>query len=258
MYIYNQRIANTPLLAGWEESTIPYSGYLSDLLSQASVPRAAGVRYWRCRKEKGDPRATRQSFRFVCTKNCLPFANAAKCSRILQRAICQAIRLAAKAADMLKHPRNPVIDLMFHQVFGHSASQAIPWAGNSEPGDIVAWRFWQVEQALRQQTTFYRCDSCTTTTSDDPPAGSIVDVHALAFPATKEVWLCPSFWRLPEFQKAAVILHEMLHLVFSPLFDHGPNERKNTNAYCYEVFALRVNGRTPEQIAVNKCISSPI
>lgn len=59
---------------------------------------------------------------------------------------------------------------------------------------------------------------------------AILDAHAIALPPN-EVVLCPSFWRLPLFLQAGVILHEMFQLRFDPCFTHGPCERKQTSAY---------------------------
>jgi hypothetical protein len=45
----------------------------------------------------------------------------------------------------------------------------------------------------------------------------------------------------------------MFHLRFDPCFGHGVCETKRTSAYCYEAFALRVAGHSPEQLVIDRC-----
>jgi len=202
--------------------------------------------------------ATGPLFRLDCTAGCAPIPPFA-CRTVLRTAILDAIRLASDAAGKLEaSPRDRLTVSEFRSFFGHDPWLRVPLAGNRESGAIVARRFRMAENALRRggalgtPGTRYRCDPCTAT---EPPAP---DIHARAI-LPNEVRLCPSFWsrRLSRFLKAGVVLHEMLHLVFGQFFDHSPSERRRNNAYCYEAFALRVAGQTPEKLACDRCLARP-
>lgn len=190
-------------------------------------------------------------FRFQCTTGCLPFP-AFVCQGLLRSAVLRAYQLALNAARKLESkPRGPLVVNAFRQLFDHDPSLPLPWPGIPDSGMRFALRFRAVAQALRGAGTLYRCDACTQI-REDPPVGSILDAHAIAIPPN-EVVLCPSFWGLPDFLRAGVLLHEMFHLRFDPCFGHGACETKRTSAYCYEAFALSVAGNTPEQLVTDRC-----
>jgi hypothetical protein len=196
-------------------------------------------------------RAPSPVFRFQCTTGCSPFPGFV-CRELLLSAVLRAYQLALNAARKLEaKPRALLIVNAFRQVFDHDPSLPLPWPGIRDSGMRFALRFRAVAQAWQGAGTFYRCDPCTQI-REDPPVGSILDAHAVAIPPN-EVVLCPSFWGLPDFLRAGVLLHEMFHLRFDPCFGHGPCETKRTSAYCYEAFALSIAGHTPEQLVIDRC-----
>ena len=196
-------------------------------------------------------RAPSPVFRFQCTTGCLPFPPFL-CRARLGVALRRAGELAFNAARKLEaKPRAPLVASVFRQVFDHDPALSLPWPGIRDSGSRFALRFRAVGQALQGAATLYRCDACSLI-REDPPPGSILDAHAIAIPPN-EVVLCPSFWGLPDFLQAGVLLHEMFHLRFDPCFGHSPCETKGTCAYCYEAFALSIAGHTPEQLVIDRC-----
>jgi hypothetical protein len=196
-------------------------------------------------------------FDLKCPSGCdpIPFSPIG-CHPALRQAIVDACHLALNAARELEAtPRSTRTVDEFRRFFGHDPGQPLPWPGIRDSGTRFARRFRAVAEALRRSKTLYRCDPCTTI-REDPPPGAILDAHAIAIPLN-EVVLCPSFWRLSRFHQAGVILHEMFHLRFDPCFRHGGCETKRTNAYCYEAFALRLDGHEPEPLVSQKCHDSP-
>ncbi len=190
-------------------------------------------------------------FRLDCKSGCDPVAlSPITCQPTLDRIVREACSLALNAVRKLQ-ARDSFTAGEFARFFGHALDLALPWPGLRDSGTRFAIRYRAVAEALRHAGTFYRCDNCVQL-REDPPEGAVLDAHAIALPPN-EVVLCPSFWRLPLFLQAGVILHEMFHLRFDPCFTHGPCERKRTSAYCYEGFALRVAGHLPEPLVLNKC-----
>jgi hypothetical protein len=146
-----------------------------------------------------------------------------------------------------------------HEFFADHPFRLVP--GSNRPvGKIIAERLRQVETSLRERGTLYRCEPCDAGTRSEAEAGGgIIDVYAIAFPAKNEVWLCPNFWKLTDpYQQAGILLHEMFHLQFFPLFRHDSSETKQTSAYCFEGFALRLNGHAPEMLVRTKCRSTRV
>jgi hypothetical protein len=185
-------------------------------------------------------------FRLECGAGCHPVA-AAQCRATLRRAIVAAIRLASNAAAKLEaSPRDADTVRHFRFLFGHDPSRPVPWAANRESGAIVARRFRMVEQALRRRGTQFRC-GCP---------GAAATVNARTIPPN-EIRLCDRFWTLSPILRAGVVLHEMLHLLFHTFLRHDARERRRNNAHCYEAFALRVAGHTPEQSDISRCRSRP-
>lgn len=196
-------------------------------------------------------------FRLQCSSGCDPVLfSPIGCHATLRQAILDACQLTLNAARKLEatHRDTRTVD-EFRRIFNLDPGQLLPWPGLRDSGIRFAGRFRAVADALRRSGTKYRCDPCTMI-REDPPPGAILDAHAIAIPLN-EVVLCPSFWRLPRFLQAGVLIHEMFHLRFDPCFRHGACETKRTNAYCYEAYALRLAKHEPEPIVIQKCHASP-
>jgi hypothetical protein len=196
-------------------------------------------------------------YRFDCATGCAPLPPF-MCSAILRAAVADACRMALSVARKLEtRPVDAATAALFRAVFGHDPWEPFPGTWNIASGDVACCQFRMVESALRLGNVLYRCDPCVGT-REDPSAGSIIDAHAIAIPAQNLVLLCPSFWSLSKFLKAGVLVHEMFHLRFQPFFKHDAKERRQSSAYCYEVFALSALGHTPEPISISRCQAAPI
>jgi hypothetical protein len=219
--------------------------------------RASPGRYSAFHATPAPTRPTDPLFDLKCPGGCDPvLLSPIACHAALRQAILDACQFALNAARKLEAPRRDVRTIdEFRRLFNHDPGLLLPWPGIRDSGTRFARRFRAVADALRRSRTQYRCDPCTTI-REDPPPGAILDAHAIAIPLN-EVVLCPSFWRLPRFLQAGVIIHEMFHLRFDPCFRHGGCETKRTNAYCYEAFALRMAGHEPEPIVIQNCDASP-
>jgi hypothetical protein len=238
-------------------------------------PAAIGVNGVPGFAEARDSRKTRPDlppFKFVCDSTCfLPFS-CPSLQAVLGKRILGAIKLVHRAASMLEiKPLDSGTNVKFRQVFGQSPSDF--WELPCCPGQkmraasIVASRFRTVEKELRTRTTVYRCISSAACTQSSGrsreeipphPTDTIVrDPAALAILCKDEVWLCPPFWQLKKEEwQEGTILHEMFHLCFGltcAWFQHDFKEKPRNSAYCYEVFALLVTGRVPNQISIDKC-----
>jgi len=181
------------------------------------------------------------------------------CREELRQLIMRACRLAAQAAQQLE--TNPkAVTPVFREFFSDDPLRPVPAASNKPAGNIVAARLRQAEEALRLRGTLYRCEKCDAGgLSEAESMGGIIDAFAIAFPAKNEVWLCPGFWTLTDKnQQAGILLHEMMHLKFAPLFRHDAAETKGTSAYCHEGFVLQVNGHSPEMLVRTKCRSTRV
>jgi|ERR1700730_6054271 len=207
-------------------------------------------------------------FKFVCDPTCsLPFTCSAL-QTIVGKSIVGAINLARNAARRLEN--NPKdTETIFRGVFGQGPLDSWELSGlpakKEQAGKIVARRFRTVEKELRTRTTLYRCvtalacaQAISRSREERPhPIDTIVpDLAALALLCKDEVWLCPPFWQLKGEWQAGTILHEMLHLCFGltcAWFQHDQKEKARNSAYCYEVFALNVAGKVPDQISIDKC-----
>lgn len=193
-------------------------------------------------------------FRFECTGGCAPLP-AGQCRAVARRAVTDAIWFANNAASKLEAtPVDADTVAKFRFFFGHNPSRPVPWANNQSSGSIVAHRFRMCAAALRGRGTLIRC-GCP---------GATASVNARAFRSANRIELCPRFWTLSRTHRGGVLLHEMLHIIF-PFFRHfrvpphpdDPQERRRDNAHCYEAFALRVAGRTPEQGDITRCRARP-
>jgi predicted SprT family Zn-dependent metalloprotease len=177
----------------------------------------------------------------------------------LRRLILLACQLASRAAHRLD-TAPAAAGGVFKDFFADHPSRPVPAAGNQTAGRIVASRLRQVEKDLRLRGTRYKCDTCDAgSRSEAASMGGIIDAYAIAFPTKNEVWLCPDFWALPDrFQQAGILLHELCHLSFHPLFKHVAAETKGTSAYCYEGFVLQVQGHAPDAVVRTKCRSTRV
>jgi hypothetical protein len=58
--------------------------------------------------------------------------------------------------------------------------------------------------------------------------------------------------------RAATILHEMMHQYFLEFILHNVREHRRNNANCLANFALRVRGLTPPQVYLDACRQRPV
>jgi len=186
-------------------------------------------------------------FRFDCGAGCAPIA-AAQCRATLRRALVDAIKLAEAAAAKLEaNPRDEDTKRHFRFLFGHDPSRPVPWANNAESGANVAVRLRMAVDAMRGRGVMFRC-GC-------PGAGP--NTNARTVPPNT-ILLCPRFWTLTPILRAAVVLHEMLHLLFHEFLRHDAQEHRRNNAHCYEAFVLRATGHTPEAGDITSCRNRPV
>jgi hypothetical protein len=213
-------------------------------------------------------------FRVQCPApaGCPPLA-AGQCGPTIRLAINAAIQLAENASTKLEaavaiEPAKRDADAketarLFRFFFGHDPSRPVPWAGNKASGAVVAFRFRAVARGLRSRGTLFRCH---------PTCGANAQTCAGPECTPREpnvVELCPGFWTppaglhlSPQFFRAGVILHEMLHLLFTDFFHHpghvsGDPVRRRDNAHCYEAFALRVAKHAADHVDVSNCVNLP-
>jgi hypothetical protein len=214
----------------------------------------------------GEPaiRQTVPAFRFICPAGCAPRA-ANECIGIVRRSIQDAIWLAENAAAKLKARDNEALRL-FRRFFG-DPSRPVPWADNRPAADLVADRFRAVAHGFRTRVPHVRCS-----TAADPCGAAAAFVVPRQAPTAliplprNTITLCPPFWSTANaFRRAAMLLHEMLHLLFWEFFGHqenlprpgDPEERRRDNSYCYHVFALRVAGHGASQFWRSRCTDRP-
>ena len=188
---------------------------------------------------------------------CPPLA-AGQCRAVLRQAVVEAIRLANNAASKVEaatkiEPSKRDVETkktatFFKFFFGHDPTRPVSWAGNQASGASVAYRFRAVAKQLGGgRRIIFRCLVTRPGCADNDLTCCSPDQHALA-PLPNVILLCASFWNppaglrgLPALQfRAAIIIHEMLHLLFQDFLTHTLPGRPN--AHCYEAFALRVAG----------------
>jgi hypothetical protein len=199
---------------------------------------------------------------------CAPLA-AAGCPGAVRAAVREAIRLALNAANRVeaaiavppasRDPNARQTARLFTFFFGHDPSRPIPWAGNQESGVSVAARFRAVANELNggRRVTFH----CRPTQAGCGANLTCCDPNQNAWFSTgvpNAVNLCTGFWNPPAGLRglppvnfrAAVIIHEMLHMLFEDLRDAGHGRPR---AACYEAFALRAAGFGADPIDVTRC-----
>jgi hypothetical protein len=194
------------------------------------------------------------AFRLDCGIGCAPHT-AARCHAVLHRTVTRAVWLANNAAEKLeanqRDPSKPVPH--FRRIFGHDPSRPVPWANNQPSGAVIAARYRAVARAFQWpggRVPHFRCsnDRCSV------PRGT---VNARAVPPNS-IQLCPAFWAITDsFQRAAVVLHEMLHLLYIEFILHDENERRRNNAHCLEALALLLAGKAADQSDIRQCSGPP-
>ncbi len=216
----------------------------------------------------------------VFPANCPPMA-AADRRKVLRQATQKAIRLASSAASKLeaatklkpsdRDAKTAETARLFHFFFGHDPTRPVPWADNKASGAITAHRFRKVAEELGGgRKIVFRCGSSS---GPDPECRATTNATTNACTGNNKnpslIILCPRFWTSPtalrpglppQFFRAGVILHEMLHLLYCDFFHHpghpsGDPVRRRDNSHCYEAFALRVSGFSPEPGDVSQCRS---
>jgi hypothetical protein len=170
-------------------------------------------------------------------------------------AVLEAIRLANNAANKIdaaikvppaaRDPEAAQTAKFFTFFFGHDPSRPITWAGNEESGVSVAARFRFVARELSggRRVTF-ACRPTRAGCGNDLTCCDPCDNAWFHPNVPNTVNLCSGFWNLPAGlrglpalnYRAAIIVHEMLHMLFEDLRDVGHGRAR---AACYEAFALR-------------------
>ena len=217
----------------------------------------------------GEPAAsTVPAFRFLCPTGCAP-ETANQCIRIVRRAIQDAIWLAENAAEKLT-TRDAEAFRLFRPLFG-DPERPVPWANNRPAADLVAHRFRAVANGFRTRVPHIRCAVVGPGPEDCVAGNAFVGPRraptaTVPFPKNT-IFLCPPFWgaapagTVQRFWRGAILLHEMLHLLYWEFFGHqlnlpregDPQERRRDNSHCYEVFALRVAGHGVDPFDVTAC-----
>lgn len=185
------------------------------------------------------------AFRFVCVGGC-QFGKEVQCRRILRTAIRDAIGLASGAAVALEGLPSAQTVRLFSRTFGHPPGRAVPWARGASSGAIVARRYRLSIHALQRRATVYSCDA------------TLAGFNAIT-DSPSQVRLGPSFWtQNRRMDRAATILHEMMHQYFLEFILHNVREHRRNNANCLANFALRVRGLTPPQVYLDACRQRPV
>lgn len=215
----------------------------------------------------GEPaiRPTVPAFRFICPAGCAPHV-ANECQAIVRRGIQDAIWLAENAAAKLKARDNEAVRL-FRFFFG-DPSRPVTWANNRPAADLVADRFSAVAHGFRTRVPHIRCSTRADCNAFVQPRAAPSAANPLP---RNTIFLCAPFWSaaiprtVPRFWRAAVLLHEMLHLLFWEFFGHqinlprpgDPEERRRDNSHCYEAFALRIAEHGADPADVRACTERP-
>ena len=204
-------------------------------------------------------------FEFPPPAGC-PALTEAQYRGILRQAVMEAIRLANNAASKLEAATAFAPDgrdkdaretaRLFTFFFCHDPSLPVPWANNEASGGSVAKRLRAIARELGggRRITF-RCD---------PHCNAGERAHTNQNTEPNVINLCALFWNPPpgpglpaEGFRAGVILHEMLHVLFTDFFHHDPEERKRNNAHCYRAFILRAGGYGQDLPALDRCTGRP-
>jgi len=201
---------------------------------------------------------------------CAPVA-AANCGTAIRTAVREAIRLANNAATRLesaisvppssRDAAQQQTASRFKFFFGHDPARAVTWAGNEESGVSVAKRFRAVARELDggRRVGFF-CRPTTTPCPDNDLTCCPSNVNAWHSDGVRNgVNLCDGFWNPPlnlpaglpvRSFRGAIIIHEMLHMLFEFLRDDGHGRIR---AACYEGFALHAAGIPADPFDVCQC-----
>ena len=216
-------------------------------------------------------------------------------SRIVRQATIEAINIATTAAKKLRaavkvKPDDRDKDArvtagFFITFFGHDPRTPVSWADNMASGDSVARRLEAVARELRgsakggRTITFRVCAGCgpgiepnngNDCCRNGKRAGTCQNTTACPHPTPNVITLCPPFWNPPaqrglppEGFRGGVILHEMLHILYTNFFHHhyppgsSTTERRRNNAHCFRAFALRATGYGQDNDAISGCTDRP-
>ena len=195
----------------------------------------------------------------------------AGCAAAIRDAVPESIRLANNAAAKLEALIGvPVASrdadmrrtaARFAEFFGHDPSHAISYAGNEESAISVAKRFRAVARELNggRRVTFHCRPTTATCADDDLTCCSTTNNAWFSTGVRNGINLCDGFWNPPanipaglsvRRFRAAIIIHEMLHMLYEFLRDDG---RGRIRAACYEAFALRIGGIPADPFDVCQC-----
>jgi len=186
-------------------------------------------------------------FRFTCPGGC-PSGNQAQCRQILRTAIRDAIGLGSGAAAALEVTPTARTVRIFRGTFGHPPSRPVPWAGGRSSGATLARRYRLAINALLRGGTAYICDPTL------PANARTVN--------PSRVLLGPTFWTQNRMDRAATILHEMMHQYYIEFILHNvpgwTKEHRRNNAYCLANFALQIRGLTVPPEYLTRCTDRPV
>jgi hypothetical protein len=183
---------------------------------------------------------------------------------IVRRGIRDAIWLAENAASKLS-ARDAEAVRLFRFFFG-DPERPVPWADKRPAADLVAHRFQAAAKGFRTRVPHMRCAAVGSGAEDCSGEAAFVVPRSgptanIPLPRNT-ITLCAPFWSTTNaFHRAAMLLHEMLHLLFWEFFGHqenlprqgDPEERRRDNSYCYHVFALRVAKHGAPQAWRSRC-----
>ena len=195
----------------------------------------------------------------------------AGCAAAIRDAVRESIRLANNAAAKLEALIGiPVASRdadarrtaeRFRRFFGHDPLNPVTWAGNEESAVSVAKRFRAVARELNggRRVTFHCRPTTTPCPNNDLTCCSTTNNAWFSTGVRNGINLCDGFWNPPaniparlsvRRFRAAIIIHEMLHMLFEHLRDDGHGRIR---AACYEAFALHLAGIPPDPFDVCQC-----
>ena len=199
----------------------------------------------------------------------------AGCAAAIREAVPEAIRLANNAAAKLEALVGvPVASRdadarrtaeRFAEFFGHDPAHPITWAGNEESAVSVAKRFRAVARELNggRRVTFH-CRPTADPCGDTDLTCCATDDNAWYNTRERnDITLCDGFWNPPanipaglsvRRFRAAIIIHEMLHMLYEHLRDDGHGRIR---AACYQAFSLRIGGIPADPFDVCQCRGTP-
>jgi hypothetical protein len=206
-------------------------------------------------------------FQFPVPAGCPPLTEE-NFNRIVRQAVVEAIKLANNAASKLeavvavsramRDKEAQETARLYAFFFCHDPSTPVPWAGNEPSGTTVAKRFRAIARELGGGRRIrFRCDpNCHPTTrahTDQLHEPNVINLCPLFFNPPAQPGLPPEGFR------GGVVLHEMLHVLFTSFFHHGiaRGERRRNNAHCFRNFALRAMGYGQDNFAIHSCTDLP-